>query len=205
VVSTVLVDRFMGLLALQAIALIALIFSWRLIPLKIVIFTVIIFGVSLLVAWVVTTKPLWSGLAQRIPLFARFVAIKSVNGLVTSLQSYSRSALMRSFAVGLVFNVLLISMNILLGTALGANLPVAYYAVFVPITSVVLIAPISFAGLGVREGTYVFLFTQAGLAQEVALSLSLMVYVIGTVAPGVIGGIIYLLRGARSYRVTEEG
>lgn len=205
VVSTVLVDRFMGLFALQAIALIALIFSWRLIPFPIVVFTLIIFGVSLLVAWVVSSKPLWSGLARHVPLFARFLAIKSVNGLVNSLQNYSRSALLRSFAVGLVFNVLLITMNILLGTGLGANVPVPYYMVFVPITSVVLVAPISFAGLGVREGTYVFLFTQVGLAQEVALSLALMVYVIGTVAPGVIGGIIYLSRGARSYRAAEGG
>ncbi len=205
VVSTVLVDRFMGLFALQAIALIALIFSWRLIPFQIVIFTVVIFGASLLVAWVVSSKPLWSGLAQRVPLFARFLAIKSVNGLVNSLQNYSRSALLRSFAVGLAFNVLLITMNILLGTALGASLPVPYYMVFVPITSVVLVVPISFAGLGVREGTYVFLFTQAGLAQEVALSLALMVYVIGTVAPGVVGGIIYLARGTRSYRAAEGG
>ena len=203
VVSTVLVDRFMGLFALQAIALIALVFSWRLIPLQIIILSLVIFGVSLLVAWVVSSKPVWSGLAQRLPLFARFLAIKSVNGLVNSLQSYSRSALLRSFAVGLAFNALLITMNILLGAALGANLAVAYYMVFVPITSVVLVAPISFAGLGVREGTYVFLFTQAGLAQEVALSLALMVYVIGTMAPGVIGGLIYLLRGARSYRAAE--
>jgi glycosyltransferase 2 family protein len=205
VVSTVLVDRFMGLFALQAIALIALIFSWWMIPLKIVAFTVVIFGVSLLIAWVVSSKPLWSGLARRVPLFNRFLAIKQVNSLVNSLQGYSRSALVRAFGVGLAFNVLLITMNILLGTALGAHLLLAYYMIFVPITSIVLVAPISFAGLGVREGAYVFLFTQAGVAQEVALSLSLMVYVIGTVGPGVIGGVIYLLRGTRSYRMAEEG
>jgi uncharacterized protein (TIRG00374 family) len=203
VISTVLVDRFMGLFALQAIALAALLFSWWLIPGQIVILTVVIFGASLLVGWVVSSKPLWSGLARHIPLFARFLTIKSVHALVTSLQSYSRSALIRAFGVGLLFNGLLISMNILLGIALGANLPVAYYMVFVPITSIVLIAPISFAGLGVREGTYVFLFTQAGLPQEVALSLALMVYAFGTVFPGVIGGVIYLARGTRSYRAAE--
>lgn len=203
VISTVLVDRFVGLFALQAIALIALLFSWHLIPLQLVIFTVVIFGFSLLVAWVVSSRPLWSGLAQRIPLFARFLSIKSVDALVASLQSYKRAALVRAFGVGLAFNFLLIAMNVLLGFALGADLPLAYYMVFVPITSVVLIAPISFAGLGVREGTYVFLFTQAGLQPEVALSLSLMVYVFGTVVPGLIGGAIYLLRGARNYQTAE--
>jgi uncharacterized membrane protein YbhN (UPF0104 family) len=205
VVSTVLVDRFMGLFALQAIALVALLFSWRLIPSQVAIFTVVIFGVSLLVAWVISSKSLWDGLARRLPLFARLLAVRPVQALVSSLQSYSRGALLRAFAVGVSFNVLLITMNVLLGYALRMDLPLAYYLIFVPITSVVLIAPISFAGLGVREGAYVYLFTQAGTAQAVALSLSLLVYVIGTVAPGVVGGVAYLLRGAHSYRVVEGG
>lgn len=204
VISTVLVDRFVGLFALQAIALVALAFSWQLIPSRLAILTIVVFGVSMLVAWVVSSRSLWSGLAQRLPLFARFVEIKSVNALVTSLQSYNRPALMQAFGVGLTFNVLLIAMNVLLGSALGADLPLAYYMVFVPITSVVLIAPISFAGLGVREGTYVFLFTQAGLQPEVALSLSLMVYAFGTMLPGLVGGVIYLAQGTGRYRKVKE-
>jgi len=203
-VSSVLVDRFMGLFALQAIALVALVFSWQLIPGRIVAFTIVIFGVSLLVAWVVSYRRLWDMLERRVPLMDRLLSIKMVRALFDSLQSYSRPALLRAFGVGVAFNVLLIGMNVLIGQALGAgNLPLAYFMVFVPITSVVLLAPISFAGLGVREGTYVFLFTQAGLSQEVALSLSLLVYVLGTVGPGIVGGVIYIARGTRGYRLVE--
>ena len=203
-VSSVLVDRFMGLFALQAISLVAIIFAWRLLPFQLVIFTVALFGASVLVAWIVSSRPLWNALVRWFPPVEKLLSIKVVRALFDSLQSYSRQALVRTFLVGLVFNVLLISMNILIGTALGATVPLLYYPVFVPITSVVLIAPISFAGLGVREGTYVFLFSLAGMAQEVALSLSLLVYVIGTVSPGLIGGVIYLLRGARSYQTAED-
>jgi uncharacterized protein (TIRG00374 family) len=204
-VSSVLVDRFMGLFALQAIGLAALAFGWRLVPTEIVLVTVAVFGASLLAAWMVSFRRLWDALARRIPLFNRLLSIKPVNGLVNSLQSYSRGALLRTFGVGLGFNVLLIGMNVLIGSALGADLSLAYYMMFVPLTSLVLILPISFAGLGVREGTYVFLFAQAGLQKEVALSLSLLVYVLGTVSPGVIGGVIYLLQGTRSYgQVRQE-
>jgi uncharacterized protein (TIRG00374 family) len=204
-VSSVLVDRFMGLFALQAIGLTALAFSWRLVPSEIVILTVAVFGASLLAAWVVSYRPLWNTLARWVPLFDRLLSIKAVSSLVTSLQSYSGPALLRSFGVGVAFNVLLIAMNVLIGTALGADLRLPYYLIFVPITSLVLILPISFAGLGVREGTYVFLFSQVGMAQEVALSLSLLVYVLGTVSPGLVGGVIYLLRGARSYGEAKQG
>jgi uncharacterized protein (TIRG00374 family) len=203
-VSSVLVDRFMGLFALQAIGLVALAFGWRLVPSEIVILTVAVFGVSLIAAWVVSYHRLWDFLAQRVPLFNRLLSIKAINSLVSSLQSYSSLALLRSLGVGIVFNVLLIATNVLIGTALGVDLPLPYYMIFVPLTSLVLILPISFAGLGVREGTYVFLFKQAGIAPEVAISMSLLVYVLGTVAPGLVGGVIYVLRGARGYGEAKQ-
>ena len=84
------------------------------------------------------------------------------------------------------------------------NCKIWYYFLFVPITSIVTILPVSFAGLGVREGAYVFLFIQAGMPRETALSLSLLVYVISIFAPGLIGGAVYVLKGARDY-AAEEG
>jgi len=203
-VSSVLVDRFMGLIALQMIGLTALVFSWQLVPSEIKVLTVLLFGASLMAAWVVSYRRLWEFLAERVPLFDRLLSIKAVHSLVSSLQSYSGSALLRALGFGLVFNVLLIASNVLIGVSLGVDLPLAYYMIFVPLTSLVLILPISFAGLGVREGTYVVLFKQAGVAPEVALSLSLLVYVLGTVTPGLVGGIIYVLRGARGYREVKQ-
>lgn len=203
-VSSVLVDRFMGLIALQMIGLIALIFSWQLVPSEIKVLTVLLFGASLMAAWVVSYRRLWEFLAERVPLFDRLLSIEAVHSLVSSLQSYSGSALLRALGVGVVFNVLLVAANVLIGISLGVDLPLAYYMIFVPLTSLVLILPISFAGLGVREGTYVVLFKQAGVAPEVALSMSLLVYVLGTVTPGLVGGIFYVLRGARGYREVKQ-
>jgi uncharacterized membrane protein YbhN (UPF0104 family) len=203
-VSSVLVDRFMGLIALQTIGLIALVFSWQLVPTQIKVLTVVLFSASLIAAWVVSYRPLWEFLADRLPLFNRLLSIEAVGSLVSSLQSYSGSALLRALGVGLVFNVILIAANVLIGLALGVDVPLAFYMIFVPLTSLVLILPISFAGLGVREGAYVVLFGQAGVEPEVALSMSLLVYVLGTVMPGLVGGVIYILRGARSYEEAKQ-
>jgi hypothetical protein len=200
----VLVDRFMGLIALQTIGLIALVFSWQLVPTEIKVLTVVLFSASLMAAWVVSYRPLWEFLADRVPLFNRLLSIEAVQSLVSSLQSYSGSALLRALGVGLVFNVILIAANVLIGLALGVDVPFAFYMIFVPLTSLVLILPISFAGLGVREGTYVVLFKQAGVAPVVALSMSLLVYVLGTVTPGLVGGVIYILRGARGYERAKQ-
>jgi uncharacterized protein (TIRG00374 family) len=203
-VSSVLVDRFMGLFSLQAIGLLALIFSWRIVPSPIVLLTLVVFGASILAAWVVSYRRLWDWMARNVPFFDRLLAIKQVRSLIDSLQSYSPSALLRSFSVGIAFNVLLITMNVLIGTALGINVPVPFYMISVPLTSAVLILPISFAGLGVREWTYMGLFSQVGVTKEAAVTLSLLVYALGTMAPGIVGGVLYVLRGARDVVAGED-
>jgi uncharacterized protein (TIRG00374 family) len=203
-VSSVLVDRFMGLFSLQAIGLLALIFSWRIVPGPIVLLTLVVFGASILAAWVVSYRRLWDWMARYVPFFDRLLAIKQVRSLIDSLQSYSPSALLRSFTVGIAFNVLLITMNVLIGTALGINVPVPFYMISVPLTSAVLILPISFAGLGVREWTYLGLFSQVGVTKEAAVTLSLLVYALGTMAPGIVGGVLYILRGAQDVVADED-
>jgi hypothetical protein len=61
-----------------------------------------------------------------------------------------------------------------------------------------LLLPISFAGLGVREESFRQLYGQIGVAPEVAVAMSLLVHIIGNICTGLIGGVIYLLRGARN-------
>ena len=106
--------------------------------------------------------------------------------------------------VALFFNVALIAMYVFIGLGRGAEATLGQYAIFVPITSSVLIIPISFAGLGVREETYRQLFGQVGVPGEIAVAMSLMVYIIGNICTGLVGGIIYLLRSARDM-VSEKG
>ncbi len=196
-VTSVLVDRFLGLSALQAIALLALLFDWGSIPPAVAYFTVAIFVGGLVGGLVLINRRLYLAL-QRWSLFRRATQIKWIGNLFESFQRYPLAALGRAYLVALLFNVSLIAMNIFIGLALGAEASLAQYAVFVPITSLVLLIPISFAGLGVREGAYRQLFGQVGVPPEIAVAMSLMVYLLGNVCTGIIGGIIYLIRSARA-------
>ena len=63
-----------------------------------------------------------------------------------------------------------------LGWGIGMNVPIGYFFLFVPLATVASMVPISLAGLGVREGIFIFLFTKAGAAQEEALTLSLLFF-----------------------------
>jgi uncharacterized protein (TIRG00374 family) len=222
--GTVLADRFFGLIVLQAMAVVALAFGYPLVEPWMIAFTVLLFVGSLVVVWLLLNRRLWQRLGERLKPLSSLgqkqgsilsPALSKVEGKVEgiatglkrfyeSLHGYSIPAVGKTLGVSLVFNILLITMNYLLGLSLGDRVSIWYYFLFVPITSIVTILPVSFAGLGVREGAYVFLFTQAGMPRETALSLSLLVYVISIFAPGLIGGVIYVLKGARDY-AAEEG
>jgi uncharacterized membrane protein YbhN (UPF0104 family) len=56
--------------------------------------------------------------------------------------------------------------------------------------------PISLAGLGVREGIFIYLFTRIGVSQEAALSLSLLFFFV-TLLVSVLGGIEYVRIGGK--------
>ncbi len=226
--GTVLADRFFGLIVLQAMAVVALAFGYPLVEPWMIAFTVLLFVGSLVSVWLLLNQRLWQSLGERLrPLTslgqkqgsALSPALSKVEGKIKgksegiiaglkrfyeSLHGYNVAAVGKTLGVSLVFNISLITMNYLIGLSLGARVSIWYYFLFVPITSIVTILPVSFAGLGVREGAYVFLFTQAGMPRETALSLSLLVYAISIFTPGLIGGIIYVLKGARDY-ATGEG
>jgi uncharacterized protein (TIRG00374 family) len=203
-VTSVVVDRFLGLSALQAIALVALLADWGAVPMAVAYFTVAIFLGGLVIGFLLINRSLYANLRQRLKLFKRLTDISFVGNLFESFQRYPLWALGRSYLVAFLFNIVHITMYSFIGWSLRAPVSLAQFAVIVPITSLLLIIPISFAGLGVREEAFRQLYGQIGVLPEVAVAMSLLVHIIGNICTGLVGGVIYLLRGARGV-VSEEG
>ncbi|MDM8520694.1 lysylphosphatidylglycerol synthase transmembrane domain-containing protein [Anaerolineales bacterium HSG6] len=193
-VSSVLVDRFLGLLTLQGIGTLALLFNWNAVPAPVAYFTVAMFIASSTAGYLMLNRKLYTNLRKNIGLFRRLTDIGPLGKLFSSLQSYPSSALRRSYLISILFNLSLIAMNMSIGLSVGVDASFIEYAIFIPITSMVLMIPIGFGGLGLREGTYIELFKSVGVPTETALAMSLLVYTIGNLFTGLIGGIIYLLR-----------
>lgn len=197
-VTSVVVDRFLGLSSLQAIALIALLTNWGAVPAGVAYFTIAIFLGGLVIGYLLINQRLYLSLRRRLKLFRRATDIKFVGNLFESFQRYPLAALGRAYLVGLLFNMTLILMYACIGLSLKAPVSLVQYAVIVPITSLLLLVPISFAGLGVREESFRQLYGQIGVLPEVAVAMSLLVHIIGNICTGLIGGAIYLLRSTRS-------
>jgi len=75
-----------------------------------------------------------------------------------------------------------------------AFIPIRYFYIFLPVISVIMSLPISFAGLGIREGVFMELFdTLPGISDVDALIISLTFYFI-FLAVSLLGGVIYIFK-----------
>jgi uncharacterized protein (TIRG00374 family) len=76
------------------------------------------------------------------------------------------------------------------GLALGGTVPLVQYLVLVPVTTLITLVPVSLAGLGVREGSFMYFFSRVGMSEETAFSLGLLVFGL-TLVLWAIGAVLY--------------
>ncbi|MDH4183722.1 MAG: flippase-like domain-containing protein, partial [Nitrospinota bacterium] len=78
--------------------------------------------------------------------------------------------------------------------ALGFSVPAAAFFILVPLANIAVLLPVSVAGLGVREGAYVVLFSHVGLDPAQCLTMSLLGFGVNMLCVAA-GGFVYLVFG----------
>jgi uncharacterized protein (TIRG00374 family) len=198
-ISSVLVDRFLGLFVLFALALLALLGGRELVAPEVRLLIVVVFAVSLIGVILLLQRTWIEAWGRRLGVDRLLGRIKILRELYESLHIYGPAALLKATSASLVFNLILILGYYFLGLAVSIHLPLWYYFLFVPIISVLLLVP-SVGGLGIREGATVFLFSQlesVGRSQALALALA---YDMTMLTIGLIGAIIYIVQGVKGVR-----
>ena len=87
-------------------------------------------------------------------------------------------------------NGVVITMITLLAENLGIALHPSYYFAIYPLTALITLLPISFNGVGLREGAFVFFLSLHRIPLESAISLSLCIFIIQC-SGSCVGGIVY--------------
>ena len=126
-----------------------------------------------------------------------------VEKLYVSIYQFSKykMPMIRMFAVTIVFQILGIYIIFLVGKSLNINVVLTYYFLLIPIIMVITLIPISIAGIGVREGSFVYFFSLIGLTATKSLSLSLMIF-FQWLLLALIGAAVYLIVG---FNRTKKG
>ena len=199
----IFIDKITNLLITLIIGLVAILFDKNLSQNKSIIFC----AAALTLACSVTTIILFSEHTEKITRNLTNIAVKILrlfkiqadsikNFSLTYFEEYKKHD-------KLMFETLLWSAAIklphifayfFLAGSLNINLSVIQCAWLFSIISIVTILPVSFSGLGVREGSMIFLLSQAGIEKSLALGMSILIF-LQLIMVALIGGVLELFYG----------
>jgi uncharacterized protein (TIRG00374 family) len=212
--SSVIMDRLTGLIGSSLIALIVL--TWNSIqpwssqpaanlnlpPALMISIALISLGVPLgfmLIRWI---DPI-SLLISRVPSLQRSIANAKLQRLLDTIHCYPWPTLLKALLTSIPFTLSLIVTQYSIAQALSVDVPFYLFPLFVPIISIINLLPLSFNGLGMREGVYQFLFVPMGVSSASAIAMSLAFYFL-RVGTGLIGGLLYAFKSISSLTRTTQ-
>lgn len=111
-----------------------------------------------------------------------------------------RRLLVEISLMSLAFHLTQVGVQWLIARAAGTSLPLSYCLVIHPLLSVMMALPVSIGGFGVREGGYLYFLTRLDVDDSIAVTAGLLWFAV-TALSGVVGGIVFLLSGARLPRL----
>lgn len=191
--ASIFMDRYMGYMSLMTIGILAFpfalryfgesVFRWS-IPL---IFTVFVIG---------------SFLFFSLQLGKRFRVVSEFYEYFSSLRT-RKGVIIKTYLISFLIQFLNFSKVIILAFAMGEDIPLLVFFAFLPIVITITAIPISIAGLGVREGSFVLLLGLIGVKPEAATALALAWFfstVVGSL-PGLAAYIIHTSNSSAQIRV----
>jgi glycosyltransferase 2 family protein len=170
--AATIVDRISAIVCLFAVAWVALILDPEAVPREVIVIfpwvtvglLAVLVGAGLAAAGV---RPLLHRLPSRLAAMLHNVA-----GMLRVWASPGMVA--AASGLGILYQVTAVVALIFVGKTVGVDLPFALAAVSAAIVVVAILAPISIGGFGVREGGFVILLGQAGIAGADAAAISLL-------------------------------
>ncbi len=199
VVSTVFIDRIVGLLGLIILAILmmcirldfflahratrlALIFNLGLLTIT-ALGTFIVFGRNLVEKW-----SFFSRLEKRTRLGA--IITKAYKAFHLCIRN--PVVLSKTIALSFLNHVIIVCVICFIGASIGVHLGLIDYLTVFPVINAIAGLPITPGGLGMREGAAIYLLGALNVPAPSALALSLLVYLI-TLFWAMVGGIIYMI------------
>ncbi len=102
-----------------------------------------------------------------------------------------------------VLQMIVMLCHFFIARSLNIQIPLTYYLVFYPLTTIAGFMIPSLNGLGIREGAYIYFLKKVNIGSEQALAFSIC-WLIVLLITSVIGGIIYVVGDFREHKFSED-
>jgi len=191
VVASVLLDRLSGFVAIVIIASLAFIFGYRFVDDKTLAYPImIIAGIMIGLGILLFNEKVYGFFCRGFSFLPKLKKkIMDLHYDISLLKGKKVQGYLAVF-VSCVSQSTFVLTFFLLSRALGQDIPILYFFIFVPLICISAMVP-SIGGLGVREAGSVYLFGKIGLEAGVAASMSLINFFFMVLA-GLVGGLIYV-------------
>lgn len=191
-VSSVFIERFLGFFSLSTIALLSLVIGQNIINNNAVTLFVVVAFIAFIIGFLsLFSQPLARIFLNIFKMLNMNKLHKTLTSFYTTFHNYSKNkkALLTCFAVSFLYQIVGILTIYLIGLAINIEIAFVYYLIFIPLIWIIMMAPISISGIGVREGAFAYFFSMVGVDTEKALLLSLLFFSHSILA-GVLGGLL---------------
>lgn len=182
-IYSVLAERFTGVVVIAWLGTLGMLFLYKdVVPFNITIFMAVF---SLAIAFF---TPFFPSL-----MMFFFKKKKWVRIMLRDIKPYwnNPKLVFRALYWSFFFHLLIIEIHIIIGHAMGLNIPVMYYFVVYPMAAMAGFIPLAFNGIGPREGTYIYFLSLIGIKQSSALAFGIFWFGI-VLLSSLIGGIFYV-------------
>lgn len=184
IISTILLERGIGLVILGAFAAIGLPISTNYLVIDSpLLFWPVILGTTIATALVIVSlyPPFFNRITCIIPFLSKTKIFEKIRGfyqIYAESRNHWRTLLAFTALAGFEV-VLMIGTTYLAARSIKINIPFSYLFCTIPLLFILLRLPISIEGIGIQEGLYAYLFVLAGFTAADGLTVSLLLRFVG--------------------------
>jgi len=194
-IAIVVVDRFLGLFALMIFAVVALSLATELAGKieNLWLWSLLAFAGMAALAWILFAKKVdFNWLWNKPPFSIIKKPVKKITGAFADFQG-KKKTLFWAMMLSLLLQLAVVAHFYLISLALDLPIPFVKFLVIVPISTFVMMIPISINAIGLRENVSVFFLTIYGATIPASIAFAWITYGM-VVLLGILGGVIYAVR-----------
>ncbi|MCB0747276.1 MAG: flippase-like domain-containing protein [Ignavibacteriae bacterium] len=205
--AVIMVDRFLGLLALLIFVIISTFLSIEVsskIPSLSLLIVLASVGAALFIYFIFNPPIKFFTIIEKssIKIVSKFGSILvKIGGAFTQFGN-RRKTLSKALALSFLLQANVILYYYLISKALGFDVHIFNFSLIIPLTIFITMFPFSVNGIGIRENALFFFFSFFGIAKSQAIAFAWIEFGM-LLTLGVIGGFVYMFRKIEAEKVKE--
>lgn len=198
ILSSVLIDRVLGMFSLAVIAIFSLLFIFLdrgEINIKsfMAILAILIFIAILIYSDKIFRKLSMDKIKDYLSISKDNILLRNIENVYYSCNEYKYKyvVIIKALLVSFFIQILSIVVVYVISLSVHVTISIIPLFVFVPLINILIMLPVSIGGIGLQEGAFIYFFSKMGISAQEALTVALLFRGI-TILVSIPGGVFYI-------------